>query len=669
VSATGWAEWRVAERGLAGDVDAAARTLPARQAWCLRALAALDAGDRAALEALMTTAPREELRAVAELALSEPGSIDPSRFRAHLKRIGVRNSPLPRLDLLRLACVAHNRERPSRPQKLADASRGRPALEAALMVLSPLFKPYKIEARLLERSQRLASYWAAGIGQHVAPGAVRAFVRNQVAGVEPLAEERWPDLEDPHQARGKRASPASLAEFLRDPVGRPWSDACVQHVRVLCTRSERAQRLAALGGLLDAIDILIRESTPVAAIPAVAAALELAQASPEVAQRNVLFNQLLLLHMRLLWSSGQLPEEMSEPLWRGLDGLSPEERAWCARLILESANGAPLPSTIAAEVLAFAIRGGADWEEEVLPWIFAHGGTLDVRRFQAALTVVPGPGGARARAQVHAAHRSTAEACRLAARMFERGAVEDATLVTMSVFGRELQHPARGRQERRLRQRGWLEVARAAAACSPPPGAELVVGLITISAIHSGERQSDELLECMKRCADRRLALPPEPDQRDLIHRLQLMTVIGLDERAQTEFREFGRWLRRSPAESAIPAALRVCAGLCADEEIVAGYERDGEEPPAPGGDPRLPWLRSLTAWLDRHETGAVGRCAVALARDGSASARHLDTWYSEVSELGEGGAWDEVLAMVGEEELEEPFLELLEDMEKEPPF
>jgi len=655
----------VAERGLAGDVDAAARALPVRQAWVLHALAALEAGDRAALEALMTTAPLEELRAVAELALSEPGSIDPSRFRAHQKRVGVRNAPLPRLDLLRLACVAHNREAPSRPQKLADAARGRPALDAALMVLSPLFKPYKIEGRLLERSQRMASYWAAGIGQHIAPGRVREFIRDQVAGVEPLAEESWPDLEGPLQVRGTRASPASLAEFLRDPVGRPWSDACLQHVRVLCTRGERAQRLAALGGLLDAIDTLIRETTPAAAIPTVAAAIELADASAEISQRNVLQNQLVLLDMRLLWSSGQLADGLSEPLWRGLDGLSPDERAHCARLILEGAEGAPLPSAIAAEVLAFAIRGGADWEEEVLPWMFAHGHTIDVRSFQAALNDAPVHVRELALAHLHAVHRSTPEACRLAARMFERGAVEDASLVATIVFGRELQHPARGRQDRRMRHRAWLEVARAAAASSSPPSAELVVGLMAVSMMQRDEPQADELLECVMRCAHQRLALPAAPEQRDLIHRLQLMTVIGLDERAQTEFREFGRWLRRSPTETAIPAALRVCAALCENEEIVDAYGLD-EEPPATGGDPRRPWLHSLTSWLDRHETETVGRCAVALARGGSVPARILKVWFQDISDLDGHDTWDEIGAMVVEDE--DPLSELLHGLDEDSP-
>jgi hypothetical protein len=63
---------------------------------------------------------------------------------------------------------------------------------------------------------------------------------------------------------------------------------------------------------------------------------------------------------------------------------------------------------------------------------------------------------------------------------------------------------------------------------------------------------------------------------------------IGLEDRAQEEFREFGRWLRRSPPQAAIPAALRVCAAMCPDTGTVEGYGLDGEGPPAMDGpDPR----------------------------------------------------------------------------------
>ena len=90
--------------------------------------------DRAALEELSSVAPGDDLRAVANLALSDPGAFDPTRTRAALKRMGVRNEPLPRLDLLRLACVAHNKQKPTRPQALANAARERPVLEGALLL-------------------------------------------------------------------------------------------------------------------------------------------------------------------------------------------------------------------------------------------------------------------------------------------------------------------------------------------------------------------------------------------------------------------------------------------------------------------------------------------------------------------------------------------------------
>jgi hypothetical protein len=130
------------------------------------------------------------------------------------------------------------------------------------------------------------------------------------------------------------------------------------------------------------------------------------------------------------------------------------------------------------------------------------------------------------------------------------------------------------------------------------------------------------------------------------------MTVIDLGDRAQEEFRELGRWLRRSPAEAAIPSALRLCAEMCLDPETVEGYGLDGKGPPATDGpDPRPRWLHSLTSWLDRHDSEAVARHALALARDGSVPARNLALWYEDVSELEDNETWNEIWAMIDDDE------------------
>lgn len=671
MSRAAWERWREAEHahGAVG-ATAAPSGLPTAQDWILHAIAALDRGDREGLAALKSRAPTLDLEYVAELALSEPDSIDPTRFRAFLKKLGVPNAPLPRLDLLRLACAAHNGEKPTRPQSLARAARGRPVLEAALTVLSASFRPYRLESLLLTFSPRLASFWAAGIAQRLTDQGVRPYVRKHMAGVEPLPEEPWPDLDEPvSEGRRPRESQTSLADFLRDPLAQPWSPACAHQAHVLAARADRAARLHALGGLLDAIHALVRDGTPIAAIPAVEAALELADASPEVRQRNVLFNQLHLLRLRLLWAQRSFPEEFLEPLWRSLDRWPASDRAQCARSVLEAAGDAPLPRRIATDVLALALLGGADWEREVRPWLLEHGDVLDPRALQVALRDVPEIMRQHALGLLHAQHHSTVEACRIAARLIECGAAGPGTEVAVPALVRQAMDDPRSRQERRLQHRARLELARAAAAAHSPPPAELLVGVLaTMDAPHAAESGA-ELLAAIQPAIRARLALPAEPGFADVQSRLLLMRTTGLREEAQEEFRAFGRWLRQGEPGEALPAALRLCAQLSTDVEVVVAMQEDEASPaatPSMGADPRPGWLRSLTAFVDRLDTEAVGRAAVALARAGSVPAPCLRSWFETVSELGDGDAWYELQQLCDDEG--EDLLAILDRMEMDLP-
>lgn len=662
-----WERWRAAEQGHGvGGPTAAPDRLPPRQDWILHALAALERGDREDLAALRSRAPTVDLEYVAELALSEPDSIDPTRFRSFLKKLGVPNAPLPRLDLLRLACAAHNGDKPTRPQGLSRAARGRPVLEAALMVLSASFRPYKIEHILLARSPRLASFWAAGIAQHLTDQGVRQYVRQHVEGVEPLSEEAWPDLDESIRARsGSRSVQTSLADFLRDPLGRPWSPACSHQVQVLASRADRAQRLHALGGLLDAIHAQVTGGTPIAAVPAVEAALELADASPEVRQRNVLLGQLHLLLLRLLWARRSLPEEFLEPLWRSLDRWPSADRAQCARRLLETVGDAPLPRRIAADVLAFALVGGADWEREVRPWLLEHGDALDPRAFQVALRDVPEITRQHALGLLHAQHHSTVEACRIAARLIENGAGEPGTQVAVTALARQAMNEPRSRQDRRLQHRARLELARAAAAAPSTPPSELLVGLlVTMGPPHAAD---SELLAALQPVLRARLALPVEPGFADVASRLVLMLTTGLREEAQAEFRALGRWLRTGEPAQTIPAALRLCAQLSTDDDVVIALQRDEAQSPATvTRDPRPGWLRSLTAFVDRLDTETVGRAAVELARAGSVPAPCLRRWFEVVSDLGDGDAWYELQQLCDDESVD--LLEILDRMELDVP-
>ena len=648
-AAAAWADWRAAEQQLTGggNLDAAAGALPERQAWILRALVALERGDREALEALGETVRDRTLDAVAEVALSDPGDMDPTRFRAYLKHRRVPNEPLPRLDLLRLTCVAHNREKPNRPPKLAAAADDRNVLDAALMVLSNRFKLYRVEQRLLLRSPRMASFWAAGIGQVLGERDVREFVRNDRMGVEPLPQEGWPDLDEPIGVGPPRGGSVSLDMFLSEPLLQPWSELCSEHAKLLETCGDRAQLHAAIGGLLDAIRALLRAGTPLAALPAVNAVVALASAAPELRQRGVLLNQLHLLEMRLLWSSPSLPEGYLEPLWCGVRWFPDKERAHCARALLDREDLPPLPRSIATEVLAAAIRSAVDWEQEGLQWLLKHGSKIDPRAFQAALADAPAEVREPALGLMHALHGSTVEALRLAAQFLERGERSLAEQIAFSSFDRTLRAPARGRQEARLRHRALLELARAASASSPPPDPYFLVAMLFQARADTEAKREHELLEALRPSFESRLALPPEPEGRDLLGRLQLMTMLDLNDKAQTEFREFGRTLRRGRPAETIPAALTICAGMCPDSETVLSYELDDEAPPARAdGDPRPAWLHSLTTWLDRQPSEDVARHALALARSDRADAEGLLTWFDEVSELEQVDAWEELLML-----------------------
>lgn len=648
MSSSAWTAWRAAEAELArtGDADAAARDLPETQAWLLRATAAVEAGNRAALDELQATAPAFELEVLAELALSDPGDIDPTRLRAALKQAGVRNAPLPRLDLVRLACVAHNAEPPTRPPSLAKAARTRPVLAAALEVLSDRFRPKTEPDDLLARSRRLASFWAAGALQHEATGDVRGAVRDSRTGIEPLPQERWPDLDDPLRTAPRRGTQVSLADFLRDPLAETWSPACERQAATIRTRGDRAQRLAAIGGLLDAIDVLVREARPRAAIPVVQAAVELTEASPEIRRREVLLNQLTLLELRLRWSSPEaFSDDVGEIVWSALHDRSPEDRARFARIILERTDEPPRSRRVRTELLASAVQSKADWEREILPALEVLGSDVDLRAFQRALRDAPARERDLALGYMQSLHGSLVETLRLAARAIELGAGADATRMVMVALARVGRAPVRRRQERRLRERALLEVARAADACAAPPDAFFLLALFAILATLPEHARRGELVERLGSCATRRLALPTAPRHADLLERLQLMKMIGLDDRAQAEFRDFGRWLRRADPDEAVPAALRMCAGLCPDEETIRSYGliEDGSEA---AGDLRPAWVRAVTAWLDRQSTEVVGRHALALARSDSANPEGLDTWFREVSDLEPCEAWDALAEM-----------------------
>lgn len=670
MSETAWATWRAAEERLArdGDLEAAAALLPdPRQAWILRATQALEAGDREALAGLAVRAPALDLESVARIATSRPGEHDPTHVRAKLKDARLPNAPLPRLDLLRLLCVAHNREDPTRPPSLAKAARGRPVLDAVLMVLSPRFTAYDVRAGLAARSPRMATFWWAGISQLRTPGIVRALIR-EPTGVDPLPEETWPDLEEtigplPIGRERTPAQLASLAEFLRDPLASAWSPACEHDLDVIASRGGSPQRREALGGLLDAIDALIRGSSLEAAVEPVQAAVRLVESTRELSERQVLLQQLALLDLRLAWAGGD-PGTL-ETVWSGARALAPAERIALALSILERSGGLALPRRLRADVLAHVVASDADWEEVVMPALVMNAEGLDLAAFRSKLGSAPRRD--LALGWLHALRGSLPEALRLAKGLFagDDEAASGAWMVAKLALRRVIDLPPRARQERRLLGRALHDLGTVAVARAVPLGADVLVDFVLASSTLQRGPVEVELVPLAHAAAQRRLDLPVEADYGDLAWRLLLASLVGSAERAQEEFRAFGHWLRRAEPAQAIPAALRLCARLCEADAVVEALAPDAE-PSAedPFASLGVGWLRATTSWLDRQDGDRVAEHALELANGKDSLARGLVTWFQDVSDLPETGAWRALLQL--DQELEDgPGGELGETLRK----
>lgn len=660
----GWKAWCVAERKLAKGVsaDIASKDLPETQAWILQATAQIEKGNRAGAKELMLSAPNLELQMLLELSLSERDDFFASPFRAGLKRGGVSNKPLPKLDLMRFACAAHSSETTTRHQGLANAARTRPVLAGTLIALSRSFKAYSYDHLLSERSLRMASFWAAGLAQLMTNRSIRDYVDKYMPWANSFQEDLWPDLDESHEGQDRHSSVPTLPQFFEDPTSTPWHPAFNLKVESLGRTATASKRRELLGKLLEALAAVVDGPAPLAARPIAQAALDLAKTTQGLDNRNTLLNQLHLLEIRLAWFCEDLPHQLVDLLWSGLTEHSDAERAEAARMILRRIDPRDkLPRKAGAEILAFLVQSSANLQEEVSPLMLTHGEDVDMRVFTNGLKDVSPARRLLASGYMHAFHGSMVESCRIAALLFSQGECDDADKIALGALARFHESASHGRQERRLRQRALLELASAGAKSATPPSLALIQSFFAAVNLDCDKpKEHKALLAAIRPAFAKRISLPAKEDRSDELLRLQLNTLMG--ERGQTlvAFTKFGRWLRSAPKSMSIPAALKLCADICLDGELTESLVLDGTASPS-DDDPRSAWLHSTTAWLDHQDYESVGKQALVIAQGDSDLAQRLIIWHRMVSDLQTSEAWEDVEDIAEEDEVDE-FPELLAD-------
>ncbi len=647
-----WETWAAAEKHVGGaGLDAAAQDLPEPFDWFLRAIDATERSDRQRLQELGVRSQRTELFTLIELALSEPGDFDPSRTRAALKRARVPNAPLPVLDLIRLACVAHNGAKPTRPKALADALESRPVLDAALMALSPKFKPYQVQELLLARSPRLTSYWAAGVAQLYAGKSVETYVAKLEPHIEPLAPDRWPDLDHPIALRRqptRRSSAEEFEAFVADPLGVAWTASCERHVRG-AGELEAPHQLAMLGALLDALHVLVHNASPIVVFPVCEACLTLAEKTPDVRQRRCLLQQLAALSLRLSWARGDTDPPLFALLGSGTSTLPPAERCEAAWALLQRSPHSVLTLDAPEQVIALALQSSAPWATELKPRLESVARALNLGKLQSALRGTPSPRRELVLGHLHALAGSALEACRLGTELFGQGRFDDAAEIVSTALNPDFFTGFEGRRERRLAPLAAQQLIRALQACKRIPPADLALRICQFCENLEHPSKHSELRSELEALLERVLERPAAKDQKDLFARLRIALALGRIDSSNAQFRAFGRWLRQPDTDQTIPAALRFCIDLVLETES-AEYEADPDGLRADGtsgapdsiGGKLAGWLQATTSWLDQHDSEEVARHALSLAQQADGpDPEELLQWQEDYSQLSGNDTWE----------------------------
>jgi hypothetical protein len=638
VNEAGWRQWREAEAaiGRGAALETAAAKLPPRQAAILRALDALDRGDRASIKAAAKATQDLDIGAVLDLVQADSDRIEPTAVRAALKRAGLANTPLPKLDLLRFYAAALARDYASVPPALTKASRQRLVLAATMMGLDRGYTWDHLGSDLSERSKRLAKMWAAAAGLargHVGPlHGIVARVDPALAGKESnLDPTRWPAGE-----RLRRKAPVgfddldsnTLERWLEAPLETRWDMGCQSEVET-ARQGPRDERRRLLGRLLVAIERVLREGRPHEAGPAVEAAIELVDRLAGLPAGDVLRFQLMQLLTRLFWwSSDPPPERLAAALWTLPVPFTLEERRHLAATLLAKIEPHSMDAEAVAEMLilhyqdpyqldvpalrqlerhASSITPGQLQQglREVAPWhrnlvLAAHAGAkgLEVDAFERALDAWLAPG-----AEVTP--------------QLDRVRVATATHVVRSALDELLRSKSRARQESERLATAvtrWFAALEARALQvdirSLAQGVALAAGLRRLARPGLEPARVAALVR-------ERLATPTTPSDELTLDRARLALAIGDEAAAESGFRAVGRFLREAPKARAIELALRWCAGLQRAEE--AGRDRILAR-----------WSKALDAWILQQPKSLLSSTALALAKAESELAEPLFDWALE---------------------------------------
>jgi len=637
VNEAGWKRWRAAEAALGNGapLDKAAAELPPRQGAILRALDALERGDRASIKAAARATEDLDIGAVLDLVQAAPDDIDPTAVRAGLKRGGLTNTPLPKLDLLRRYAAALANDYATVPPALTKSSRDNLVLAATMMGLDRRSTAYRIGSHLVQRSQRLASLWAAATGivrGHTGPlneiaAAVDPLVAVKGAKLDPA---RWPTAQ---RLRGvTHASfeflglePNTLERWLQAPLETSWDIGCERDFGDQ-RRGPRDERRRLLGRLLVAIERVLRNGRPHEAIPAADAANMLVGGLSGLPAQATLQAQLALLLTRLTWwASDTPPKGLATVVWCMPVPLTTEERRHLAGKLLPAIRPNTDEGAAVAEMLVLVYQDPHQVDVESLGLLLRHARSITaVRLHQGLHAAAPWhrklvlathatATGDTAAAFEHAVDAWLAPGAEVTKHL-DRARVATATHVVRFALEGILQSDSRslsGSERISATAARWFAAIEAR---QIEVDIELLGRGVELAARPRHVARPELEQARIALLVRQRLASPTVPGEEFSLERARIALAIADEATAESGFRALGRHLREAPKERALASALRWCAGL----------QRDS------GGTPNRTlerWQSALDAWLLQQPMDLLGNTALALAKAEPECAEPLLDW------------------------------------------
>ena len=642
-----WAQWRTAEAAVeTKGIDAAAETLPPKLAWLLRAIEAARKGDLKAFKELETDAEVDLLRlSVVGVASASPGSFDPTKVRATVKRAGLRNEPFPALDLVRLLTVAINGGKTTPSPALKGRLHERPVLTAAIAGLYPKFAPYRLDDELEERCPRFGPVYIAALVRHGVHADFHETIERYAPSIPRFGADEWPDIGVRYRDGERvthlcRSCGAGLNRFLRSPLEEPWTYECADEVADAMNDAGHGPEL--LGKLLNALDDLVRAGRLTAARPIVEACRDLSHHVPN-SQRAILRGQLEALDMRIQMLVEAADARTLGIAWKASRTMPQRDRAAVAHRIIK---GPQVHWPGEFEVIAAALGDGFLADERPTTLAQAISG-MPVHLQREALSQLPEGRRALVEGFCQGMRKNTLAAVQLATKSLEnRANVRDVgeLLLMACTFWTSGKQPRRNPFLRAVCQH--LE-KRARMGLRLEPFEFAVLQAIAAGRVGAG---SDELARALG------AHLPPVSKPLNALgaeHLVAFLEISLLAEGpalAQDRFRAFGRWLRAQASGEQLAFALLTATRLSM---------RLGKEPRANQEDVLSKWESAMTALLARAGEGKSLKAAIHLVKEEQASPDWIEIWIRKHPELCKSPKWKR-LHQYEPDRIDSPFGELV---------